>query len=66
MFSKGELKGFCEETIIKQKMNSVSVEFREELQENKIITEMKHTSETISEEKKRHNAENTARGKSAE
>lgn len=47
-------------------MNSVSVEFREDLQENKIITEMKHTSETIREEKKQHNAENTARGKSAE
>ena len=28
-------------------MNGVSVEFREELQENKIITEMKHTSEMI-------------------
>ena len=28
-------------------MNSVPVEFREELQENKIITEMKHTSEAI-------------------
>ena len=32
-------------------MNGVSIEFREELQENKIITEMKHTSEMIREEK---------------
>lgn len=32
-------------------MTSVSLEFREELQENKIITEMKHTSGTIREEK---------------